>query len=104
MDWFYVTGATTQDPPWRMLFANLCSNQWEITGPVWSYTASAGDAIYNYDNCQLEQGKEVFWDYSGGVVVDTAERDLVRDEGPGYHVTNYFWWKVVHNQGGGGVG
>jgi len=101
-NWFYVVGSATQDPAWRMLFANLCTNLWTATGPVWSETFSAGDSVIDWDNCELQSGSESFWHYSDGVVDDTAERDLSKDGGPGYHVTDSFSYTVTHGGGGGG--
>ena len=100
-NWFYVVGSPTQDPPWRALFASLCQNDWSESGPVWSATCNMGDSIYNYDNCELRQGSEVFWYYSGGSVTDTAERDIARNGGPGYHVTDHYSYEIKAGGGGG---
>ena len=69
---FTVTGATTQNPSWRMLFANLCDNSWTDTYNF-TYTPTQDGTITNKTDYTTRVGINKFvW----SAIDATAQRDV----------------------------
>ena len=88
---FTVTGAVTNDPPWRLVFSALCNNAW-TDSQGFRKTFSQDGTVTDHQNFYTESGSEAF---SPGNFTRSVDS----------HVVNYFWYDfqpIGTAPGGGG--
>ncbi len=99
-DYYVITGDSTQDPSWRMFFANLCNNTWWVTRDWTAVHMSAGDHLVVKEPCEYRWGANAFSRTNPSA---TAERYGGTNSSPGYKVaTGNLYCTITAGQGGDG--
>lgn len=62
-DYFIISGATTQEPPWRLTFANLANNHWTYSQEFYFFFNQGTNRI------------SVYRDYTAGFGINSFIRD-----------------------------